>query len=126
MLMGLESLMCLPVKQRELGCHSATVWMKWKKQVNIVVMECFYRSRLLNENGVSITGKAWISLRLGAEGHLDLAPGQSLCKALKILKIYSCRDGKSSRTKPSSRLVNLPLNETPGKGCVHEVETRAV
>ena len=39
---------------------------------------------------------------------MDLSPGQSLCKALKILKIYSCRDAKISRAKPSSRLANLP------------------
>ena len=39
---------------------------------------------------------------------MDLAPGQSLCKALKILKIYSCRDAKSSREKLSSQPVNLP------------------
>ena len=38
---------------------------------------------------------------------MDLAPGQSLCKALKILKICSYRDAKSSRVKPSSQLVNL-------------------
>ena len=50
---------------------------------------------------------AGVPLRFGAGGHLDLAPGQSLCKALKILKIYSCRDAKSSRAKPSSQPVNL-------------------
>ena len=37
-----------------------------------------------------------------------MAPGQSLCKALKMLKIYSCRDAKSSRAKPSLQPVNLP------------------
>ena len=39
---------------------------------------------------------------------MDLAPGQSLCKALKILTIYSCRDAKSSWAKPYSHPVNLP------------------
>ena len=42
-----------------------------------------------------------VSLRFGEGGHLDLASGQSLCKALKILKIYSCGDARSSRVKPS-------------------------
>ena len=37
-----------------------------------------------------------------------MAPWQSLCKALKILKICSCRDAKSSQAKPSSQPVNLP------------------
>ena len=49
-----------------------------------------------------------VSLRFGAGGHLDLAPGQSLCKALKILNIYSCRDAKSSRAKLSLQPVNIP------------------
>ena len=47
-----------------------------------------------------------VSLRFGAGGHLDLAPGQNFYKALKILKIYSSRDTKSSQAKLSSRLVN--------------------
>mgnify|MGYP001794257066 CR=1 FL=1 len=49
-----------------------------------------------------------VSLRFGAWGHLDLAPGQSLCKALKVLKIYSGSDAKSSQAKLSSQPVNLP------------------
>ena len=52
-------------------------------------------------------GISGVSL-FGAGGHLDLAPGQSLCKALKILKIYSCSDAKSSQAKLSSQLFNLP------------------
>ena len=55
-----------------------------------------------------IKGSAGVSLRFGAGGHLDLAPGQSLCKALKMLKIYSCRDAKSSLAKLSLQPVNLP------------------
>ena len=51
---------------------------------------------------------AGVSLRFGAGGHLGLVPGQSLYKALKILKIYSCRDAGSSRAKLSSQPVNLP------------------
>ena len=57
-----------------------------------------------------------VSLRFGAGGHLDLAPGQSLCKALKILKHFSYRDAKSSQAKLSLQPVNCPvpgLNETP-------------
>ena len=50
---------------------------------------------------------AGVSLRFGAGGHSALAPRQSSCKALKILKIYSCRDAKSSLAKPSSQPVNI-------------------
>ena len=51
---------------------------------------------------------AGVSLRFGAGGQLDLAPRQSLCKALRILQIYSYRDVKNSWEKPSSQPVNLP------------------
>ena len=50
-----------------------------------------------------------VLLRFGAGGHLELAPGQSLCKALKILNIYSCQDAKRGWAKQSSRLVSLPV-----------------
>ena len=30
--------------------------MQWTKQVNIVVMKCYYRSRPVDENGVPIRG----------------------------------------------------------------------
>ena len=49
-----------------------------------------------------------VSLRFGAGGHLDLAPRQSLCKALKIFKVYSRRDAKGSQAKLSSQPANLP------------------
>ena len=37
-----------------------------------------------------------------------MAPGQSLCKALKILEIYNWRDAEISLAKPSSQPVNFP------------------
>ena len=46
------------------------------KQINFY--HEMYHSIIINYAGVS--------LRLGAGGYLDLAPGQSLCKALKIFK----------------------------------------
>ena len=70
----------------------------------------FCRSPGLTEISAVCFSCSGFSLRFGAGGHLDLAPGQSLCKALKILKIYSSRDAKSSWAKPSSQpLVNYTL-----------------
>ena len=37
-----------------------------------------------------------------------MAPGQSLWKAWKFFKIFSCRDAESSQATPSSQPVNLP------------------
>ena len=41
----------LLVQLQESGCHQATARMKWNKEVNKVVMECFYRSKPLDEEG---------------------------------------------------------------------------
>ena len=42
---------CFMVQQRETACHQVTARMKWNKEVNKVVMECFYRSKSLGEEG---------------------------------------------------------------------------
>ena len=47
---------CSPVQQRGPGRHPATARKKWSKEVNIVVMECYFRSKPLDENGVPIKG----------------------------------------------------------------------
>ena len=36
--------------------HHTTACKKWRKQANIVIMECYYRSKPLNENGIPIGG----------------------------------------------------------------------
>ena len=46
---GSLSSRCFLVQQREPGCHQVTDRMKWNKEVNKVVMECFYRSKLFDE-----------------------------------------------------------------------------
>ena len=38
---------CFLVQQREPGRHQVTARMKWNKEVNKVVIECFYRSKPL-------------------------------------------------------------------------------
>ena len=40
---------CFPAQRREPGRHPDTARMKWNKEVNTVVMECFYRSRPFDE-----------------------------------------------------------------------------
>ena len=42
---------CFLVQQREPGRHQVTARMKWNKEVNNVVMECFYRSKPFDEEG---------------------------------------------------------------------------
>ena len=53
---GSSSGRCSTAQQRGPGRHPATARMKWDKEVNKVVMECFYRSRPFNEEGKPIRG----------------------------------------------------------------------
>ena len=48
---GSSSGRCFLVQQREPGRHQVTARMKWDKEVNKPVMECFYRSKRFDEEG---------------------------------------------------------------------------
>ena len=39
---------CSPIQQEGPGCHPLTARMKWNREVNNVVMECFSRSKLFD------------------------------------------------------------------------------
>ena len=45
-----------PVQQRGLDRHHTTARKKWSKEVNILVLECHYRSNPIDENGVPLKG----------------------------------------------------------------------
>lgn len=45
-----------PAQQRGPGRHPATARMKWNREVNMVVMECFYRSKPFDEEGKPVRG----------------------------------------------------------------------
>ena len=47
---------CSPAQHRRPGRHLATARMRWNKEVDKVVMECFYRSKPFDEEGKSIRG----------------------------------------------------------------------
>ena len=47
---------CSSVQQRESSRHHGTARMKWNKDVNKIVMECFYRSKPFDEEGKPIRG----------------------------------------------------------------------
>ena len=43
-------------EQHRADRHPATARKEWTKQVNMIVMECYYRSRPVSETGVPIRG----------------------------------------------------------------------
>ena len=51
---GASSGRCPVGEQRRPGRHPATARMMWSKDVNKVVMECYLKSKPVNENGVPI------------------------------------------------------------------------
>ena len=53
---GASSGRCPEGEQRRLGRHPATATIMWSKDVNKVVMECYFKSKPVNENGVPIIG----------------------------------------------------------------------
>ena len=53
---GSSSGRCFLIKQRKPGLHQVTARMKWNKEVNKIVMECFYRSKPFDEEGKPVRG----------------------------------------------------------------------
>ena len=53
---GASSGRCPVGEQRRPGRHPTTARMMWSKDVNKVVMECYLKSKPVNENGVPIRG----------------------------------------------------------------------
>ena len=54
---------CSPAQQWGPGRHRATARVKWNKEVNKVVMECFYRSKPFDEERKPIRGYRKIMFR---------------------------------------------------------------
>ena len=47
---------CFLIQQQEPSRHQDTAGIKWNKDVNKSVMECFYRSKSLHEEGKPVRG----------------------------------------------------------------------
>ena len=81
----------IPVRRLEQqqvpGRHHATARKKWPKKVNIVVMECYYRSNPIDDNGVPLKGykqrmyKKWFEQ--GASGN---AIEQRICDQARAIR----------------------------------------
>ena len=67
------------VEQHRPGRQYATARVKWSKEVNKVVIECYLRSRPVNENGVPIRGYRQRMFRVWQEIGLFEATEQRIC-----------------------------------------------
>ena len=77
---------CFLVKQREPGRHQVTARMKWNKEVNKVVMECFYRSKPFDEEGKPVRGYRQRMFREWRDRGLFESTEQRVCDQARAIR----------------------------------------
>ena len=77
---------CSPAQQRRLGRHQVTARMKWDKEVNKVVMECFYRSKPFSEEGKPVRGYRQRMFREWRERGMFESKEQRVCDQARAIR----------------------------------------
>ena len=78
---------CSPAQQRGPGRHHITARKKWSEEVNIVVMECYYRSNPIDQNGFPLNGHRQRMYREWLErGHFGDATEQRICDEARVIR----------------------------------------
>ena len=77
---------CFLVQQREPGRHQVTARMKWNKEVNNVVIECFYRSKPFDEEGKPVRGYRQRMFREWRDRGLFESTEQRVCVQARAIK----------------------------------------
>ena len=77
---------CSPVRQRGPGRHPATVRTKWSKELNKLVMECFYRSNPFDADGKPIRGYRQRMMREWKECGMFDTTEQRLCDQARAIR----------------------------------------
>ena len=83
---GASSGRCPVGEQHRPGRQHATARVKWSKEVNKVVIECYLRSRPVNENGVPIRGYRQRMFRVWQEIGLFEATEQRICDQARAIR----------------------------------------
>ena len=112
---------CFLAQQRELGCHQITARMKWNKEVNKVATECFYRSKLFDEEGKPITGYRERMCREWRDKRLFESTEQRVCDQARAVK----KNGRLSPFEQETikRQVEDEFHGEFGEDAATEVET---
>ena len=77
---------CFLVQQREPGRHQVTARMKWNKEVNKGVIECFYRSKPFDEEGKPVRGYRLRMFRESSDGGLFESAEQRVCDQARAIR----------------------------------------
>ncbi|XP_063595812.1 uncharacterized protein LOC134772704 [Penaeus indicus] len=83
---GASSGRCPVDEQRRPGRNQETAKMKWTKEMNIVVMECFYSADPFDENGVPIRGYRQRMYREWRERGMFNTSEQRLCDQARAIR----------------------------------------
>ena len=83
---GASSGRCPVGEQRRPGRHPVTARMMWSKDVNKVVMECYLKSKPVNENGVPIRGYRQRMFRVWQEIGLFESTEQRICDQARAIR----------------------------------------
>ena len=81
---------CSLVRQRGPGRHPATVRTKWSKTVNMIVMECFFRSRPFDNEGKPIRGYRQRMMQEWKEHGVFEISEQRLCNQARAIRKNGC------------------------------------
>ena len=74
------------LEQREPGRDQVTARTKWNKEVNKIVMECFYRSKPFDEEGKPVRGYRQKMLREWRDRGLFESTEQSICDQARAIR----------------------------------------
>ena len=112
---------CFLVQQREPGRHQVTARIKWNKEVNKVVTECFYRSKLFDEEGKPVRGYRQRMFREWRDRGLFESTEQCVCDQAKTIR----KNGWLSQLELETikRQVEDEFQGDCGEDAATEVET---
>ena len=82
---GLSPGRCPTVRQGGSGRHQATAKMKWNKELNVAVMECYFLSKPTDENGKPVRGYRRRMHNIWKERELPTVTEQRLCDQARTI-----------------------------------------
>ena len=77
---------CSLVRQWGPGCHPTTIRTKWSKNVNKIVMECFFRSKPFDDDGKPIRGYRQRMMQEWKEHGVFEITEQRLCDQARAIR----------------------------------------
>ena len=78
---------CPVGEQRRPGRHQVSAKVRWTKRMNIAVMECYYRSNPVDENGKSLRGYRRRMFNIWKERGIIELTEQRLCDQARAIRI---------------------------------------